>query len=164
MSFLIGILIYLLITVTLAVMTRRKNVRTSSIALRFFKGVHFSMASTGTTANGTPLFALIATLQDTGANSNGVVSQASWTLSDTSIASIATQGASPSGVVYAEFDPIKVGTATITVTATVTDPDGTVKQFTATRDSRYHRWPERYAHRFNRDSLQLDNPGLTQRT
>lgn len=87
--------------------------------------------STGTTNNGKALFGIIQPLQTSGANSNGVVSNLAVTLSDVSITTV-TVKTSASGIQYAEFDPLKVGTAVATVTLTVTDPDGAKQDFTVT--------------------------------
>lgn len=86
--------------------------------------------STGTTNNGNPLFATVQPVQTSGANSNGKVSNLAVTLSDTTVVTAVVK-TSVSGVSYVEFDTLKVGTITATVTCTVTDPDGTVNNFTA---------------------------------
>lgn len=82
------------------------------------------------TNNGNPLFATVQGVQASGANSDGVVSNLTATLSDTSIAT-ATVKTSATGVSYIEFTTTKVGVVTATVTATVTDTDGVAKSFTA---------------------------------
>lgn len=119
---------------------RPRHVRTERIGIVFQhhhpKEKHYKMAAPtspiGTTTNGTPLFAILQPLQSTGANSNGVVSAASFTLADTSVVGVTSQGASASGVVFAQLTPLKIGSTILTATCTVTDPDGTVNTFTAT--------------------------------
>lgn len=87
--------------------------------------------ATGTTNNGKALFATLQAIQASGANSNGVVSNLAVSLSDVSITTVAVK-TSTTGIQYAEFDPLKVGTSIATVTLTVTDPDGTEQNFTVT--------------------------------
>lgn len=111
---------------------RHRHARTTGIQTAFIGESNMGApSSTGTTNNGSPLFGLIQPLQANNTSSNGVVSNLSVTLSTTAFGT-ATVKTSVSGVQYFEFDPTAVGSTVATVTATVTDPDGTVGNFTAT--------------------------------
>jgi hypothetical protein len=111
----------------------RKPQRTESIGIVFHKEINTNMGApnaTVNTNNGNPLFATVQGVQASGANSDGVVSNLTATLSDTSVATAAVK-TSATGVSYIEFTTLKVGTVTATVTATVTDTDGAANTFTA---------------------------------
>lgn len=88
--------------------------------------------ATGTTNDGSPIFATIQPLQTNGSNSKGVVSNLAVTLSDTTVVT-ATVKASATSIPYVEFDTLgKIGTTVATFTSTVTDPSGVVSTFTIT--------------------------------
>lgn len=128
-------MLYLLLTVlvfvTIEIYTKHRRhkrlsrMRTASIKIRF-GDKHMGAPSSTSVQVGTPEFALIQALQANGSDSNGVVSNITWTIADTTVATVL-----PNAAGFAEVNGVAAGATTLTVTATVTDPNGTVNTFTA---------------------------------
>jgi hypothetical protein len=126
---LIAIALLLYLIVLTGYFRPRKKIVTERIGIVFHtEKSNMAAPSTGTTNNGTPLFATIQPLQASGANSNGVVSNLAVTLTGT--AATAAVSTSASGVSFVTFTTVAIGSVTAVFTATVTDPDGTVTAFT----------------------------------